>query len=88
MEDDLRKNKKMEDDLKKILKKWRRPLKKNEDDPKKKMGKNEDDLKKNEKWRRPKKKLKKIFSRFLLDLGANLSWGWLSSLRFLLLFYL
>ena len=37
------------------------------------MGKNEDDLKKNEK--------KIIFSRFLLNLGANLSWGWLSSLR-------
>ena len=47
----------MENNLKKkILKKWRRPLKKNEDDPKKKMEKNEDDLKKNEKWRRPQKK--------------------------------
>ena len=27
-------------------------------------------------------KKNKIFSRFLLNLGANLSWGWLSSLRF------
>jgi hypothetical protein len=26
---------------------------------------------------------KKNFSQFLLNLGANLSWGWLSSLRFL-----
>jgi hypothetical protein len=26
----------------------------------------------------------KVFSRFLLNPGANLSWGWLSSLRFLL----
>jgi hypothetical protein len=29
-----------------------------------------------------KKKQKKIFSQFLLNLGANLSWDWLSSLRF------
>ena len=52
--------------------KWRRPQKneKNEDDLKKIKNKNEDDLK------------KKIFSWFLLNLGANLSWGWLSSLRF------
>jgi hypothetical protein len=42
----------------------------------------EDDLKKNENGRRPKNK-KKIFSQFLLNLGANLSWDWLSSLRFL-----
>ena len=40
---------------------------------KKNEKKNEDDLKKN-----------KIFSKFLLNLGANLSWGWLSSLRFLI----
>ena len=25
---------------------------------------------------------KKFFSQFLLNLGANLSWDWLSSLRF------
>ena len=36
----------------------------------KKNEKNEDDLKKF-----------KICSQFLLNLGANLSWGWLSSLR-------
>ena len=36
--------------------------------------KNKDDLK------------KKTFSQFLLNLGANLSWGWLSSLRFFLIF--
>jgi hypothetical protein len=28
------------------------------------------------------KKSSKICSQFLLNLGANLSWGWLSSLRF------
>jgi hypothetical protein len=42
----------------------------------------EDDLKNNKNGRRPQKNLKKIFSQFLLNLGANLSWDWLSSLRF------
>ena len=60
---------------------WRQPQK-NE--------KNEDDLKKNKKWRQPQKKKKlkktskKIFSWFLFNLGANFSWGWLGSLRFLI----
>ena len=36
-----------------------------------KRKKEKDDLKKSQ-----------IFSRFLLNLGANLSWGWLNSLRF------
>ena len=64
----------MEDDLKKRRKK-------KEDDLKKRRRKMEDDLKK----RRRKKEddLKKAISQFLLNLGANLSWGWLSSLRFL-----
>ena len=52
MEDDLRKNEKNGRRPKKILKNWRRPLKKNEDDPKKKMEKN------GKKWRRPQKKWK------------------------------
>ena len=49
----------------------------------------EDDLKK--KWKTTSKKLKmeddlkQNFSQILLNLGANLSWGWLSSLRFFLL---
>jgi hypothetical protein len=35
-----------------------------------------------------KKRLPKInFSQFLLNLGAYLSWGWLSSIRFLKLFF-
>ena len=55
----------------------------------------EDDLKKNGRQtqknngRQPKQSKKEdelkqeiIFSRFLLNLGATLSWGWLSSLRF------
>jgi hypothetical protein len=47
----------------------------------------EDDLKKNKNGRRPRKKIKmeddlKICSQFHLNLGANLSWDWLSSLRF------
>ena len=86
MEDDLKKNKnrrrpqkngrrpqkiKMEDDLKK---RGKRPKKRREK-------KGRQPQKKGKKGRRHKKK-KKIFSRFLL--GANLSWGWLSSLRFLL----
>jgi hypothetical protein len=52
----------------------------------------EDNLKKNEKeWKKTFKKIKKWkttsktnkknFSRFLSNLGANLSWGWLCSLR-------
>ena len=46
----------------------------------------EDDLLKNN-GRRPLKKMEDdlkiiIFSRFLSNLGANLSWGWLSSLWF------
>ena len=40
----------------------------------------EDDLKKKE-----DDKKNKNFSWFLLNLGANLSWGWLSSLRFFVL---
>jgi hypothetical protein len=35
--------------------------------------------------RRPKTN-KQNFSQFLLNLGAKLSWGWLSSLRFFYLF--
>jgi hypothetical protein len=44
-----------------------------EDDLKKKIKINEDDI-------------KKKLSQFLFNLGANLSWDWLSSLRFLYLF--
>ena len=62
------------------LQKMEDNLKKNGKRPKKKDGrkpkKMEDDL----------KKIKKIFSRFLSNLGATLSWGWLSSLRFLYTF--
>jgi hypothetical protein len=55
-----------------------------------KKNKMKDDLKKTKqkttalpkKWKRRKKERKKS-SQFLLNLGANLSWGWLSSLRFL-----
>jgi hypothetical protein len=46
-------------------------------DNNKKTKKMEDDIKK----RRPERY--KICSQFLLNLGANLSSGWLSSLRFL-----
>ena len=56
-------------------KKWKttsKKIKKNEDDLKKKS-KNEDNLEQ-----------KFNFSQFLLNLGANRSWGWLSSLRFFL----
>jgi hypothetical protein len=42
----------------------------------------EDDLKKIKMEDDLKKIKKKIFSQFLLNLGANLSWDWLSSLRF------
>jgi hypothetical protein len=46
----------------------------------------EDNLKKLKKWKTTSKKKdgikRNIFSQFLLDFGANLSWGWLGSLRF------
>ena len=45
----------------------------------------EDDLKKEGKKKTTSKKI--ICSWFLLNLGANLSWGWLSSLRFFWLFW-
>jgi hypothetical protein len=41
----------------------------------------EDDLKKNKKMEDDLKKIK-IFSQFLINLWKNLSWDWLSSLRF------
>jgi hypothetical protein len=43
----------------------------------------EDDLKKKRK-RKKGRRPNTNNSQFLLNLGANLSWGWLSSLRFLL----
>jgi hypothetical protein len=43
----------------------------------------EDDLKENQKMEDDLKKNQKIFSQFLINLGKNLSWDWLSSLRFL-----
>ena len=53
--------------------------KKMEDEPKKM----EDDLKKIRR-KKGRRLQKNNFSKFLLNLGPNLSWGWLSSLRFLL----
>ena len=41
----------------------------------------EDELKKKEKM----EKKTKIFSQFLPNLGAKLSWGWLSYLRFFII---
>ena len=61
----------MEDDLKK--KYGRRPQKKRKTTSKKKRKK-----------RKTTKQNKKIL--ILLNLGANLSWGWLSSLRFLFIY--
>ena len=86
MEDDL---KKMEDDLKKkkmedgLKKKWK-TISKIDNGRQPKKIKMEDDLKKWKNERRPQKRKKKVFSQFLSILGATLSWGWLSSLRFLL----
>ena len=71
MEDDLKKIK-FEDDTKKKENNLKKEIKKREDDLKKK--KKEDDLK------------KIIYSQFLLNLGPNLSCGWLSSLSFFLFF--
>jgi hypothetical protein len=76
---------KMEDDLNKNgrrpQQKWKTTSTKMEDDPPPKK------LKKMENNRRKRKKkeddLKKNFSQFLLNLGAYLSWGWLSSPRFI-----
>jgi hypothetical protein len=94
MEDDLKKK------WKKTSKK-KNPYKKMEDVPKKngrrpkKQTKNEDDIKKINNRRRPKKnekneddikKKKNLFS-IPLKFRANLSWDWLSSLRFLLFIY-
>jgi hypothetical protein len=74
-------------------------LKKNKNGRRPKKIKMEDDLKNNKKWKTTSTKIdnnqhkngrlpKKnhIFSQILLNLGANLSWGWLSSVIFLFIF--
>ena len=80
MEDDLKT--KMEDDLKKKWKKMEDEPKKNGSRPQKKEEekKMEDDLKKNLKMKTTTNK--NLFS-IPLKFRPNLSWDWLSSLRFL-----
>ena len=77
----------------KKMKNGRRPQKKKKksflDSSKRIM---EGNLKINKNGRRPQQKMevdlkKIIFSWFLSNLEANLSWGWLSSLRFFIYYY-
>jgi hypothetical protein len=70
----------MEDDLRKKKRKKRRPQKKGKKTTSKKNGRQPPKNNGKQPKKNKTKKLKK-FSQFLLNLGANLSWGWLSFIK-------